>query len=213
MGKELGTTFFALSQELTWLNVKWSEYVVLFGTKPERLDLLNEAASFFFGVVQRTLWDETLLHIARITDPPESFGKQKLTILRLESLLGDHPALRRRVSVLAQEALSAATFCRDWRNRRLAHLDFALATDQQATPLPAVSRQTVKACLDSLADVLNAISEHCEASTTPFDLVPRSEGAESLLYVLDAGLGANRERLERILSRQASDDDFPIKVL
>jgi hypothetical protein len=73
MGEELGELYDALWQQVAWLYQKWGEYVVLFGTKPSRVELLNLAAPKFFRIVQDTLWKDVLLHIARLTDP-ESLG-------------------------------------------------------------------------------------------------------------------------------------------
>ncbi len=44
MGEELGPIYDALWQQVAWLHRKWSEYVILFGTKESRVVLLNEAA-------------------------------------------------------------------------------------------------------------------------------------------------------------------------
>lgn len=65
MGDDLGSLYHALWNELAWLYSKWEEYVELFGTKPSRIDLLNKAAGHFFRIVQDSLWEESLLHIAR----------------------------------------------------------------------------------------------------------------------------------------------------
>ena len=55
-GQALGEQYSALWQEVAWLHAKWGEYVELFGTKSSRVDLLNEAAPYFFGQLQYTLW-------------------------------------------------------------------------------------------------------------------------------------------------------------
>lgn len=52
MGEPLGTLFSALWQEVAILNFHWKEYVEPFGTKPERITLLNRAASTFFRMIQ-----------------------------------------------------------------------------------------------------------------------------------------------------------------
>jgi hypothetical protein len=69
MGTQLGTFFYALWQEVAWLYIKWQEYIELFGKKPSRVDLLNNAAPLFFRIVQDALWYDILMHIARLTDP------------------------------------------------------------------------------------------------------------------------------------------------
>ncbi|HZV82065.1 MAG TPA: hypothetical protein VFF53_07865, partial [Geobacteraceae bacterium] len=76
MGEPLGSVYHCLWQELAWLYSKWNEYVTLYGAKPSRLELLNDAAPHFFRVVQDALWEATILQIARLTDPPKSAGKE-----------------------------------------------------------------------------------------------------------------------------------------
>ena len=51
-------------------------YLELFGTKPERLDLLNRSAPGFFRIVQDTFLDDAFLHLSRSTEKP-NFGKRK----------------------------------------------------------------------------------------------------------------------------------------
>ena len=47
MGEALGTQFDLLWQEVAWLHMKWGEYVELFGSKPTRVELLNQTAPVF----------------------------------------------------------------------------------------------------------------------------------------------------------------------
>src|SRR3990172_5145349 len=103
MGEELGSLYHALWNELAWLYAKWGEYVEMFGTKSSRIELVNQAAGHFFRVVQDSLWEDTLLHIARLTDPPKSRGKDNLTIRRLPGLI--HQAdLKKNVTALVDVA-------------------------------------------------------------------------------------------------------------
>jgi hypothetical protein len=55
MGHPLGAQYSALWQEVAKIHLNWGEFVELYGTKPERLELINRAAGTFFGVVQRSL--------------------------------------------------------------------------------------------------------------------------------------------------------------
>lgn len=87
MGPELGDLFFRLSNECVSLHWKWEEFVSLFGTSPERISLLNKSAGAFFRIVQDTLWENVLLHIARLMDPPQSVGKDNLCLRRLLALV------------------------------------------------------------------------------------------------------------------------------
>ena len=75
-------------QEAAFLHLKWNEYVVLFGTGPERVDLLNRAAPGFFHLVQDSWWDDLLLHISRMTDDrndervPERCSAREMKLFR-----------------------------------------------------------------------------------------------------------------------------------
>lgn len=207
MGVELGGLYHALWNELAWLHSKWSEYVELFGTKSSRIELINEAAGHFFGLVQDSLWEGTILHIARLTDPPKSAGKENLSIQKLPTLICDEKA-KTNVSCLVARAVENAKFCRDWRNRHIAHKDFRLAMKTGAEPLMPASRANIKLVLASLSDALNAVSMHYMESTTCFEIITAGDGAVSLLYVLDDGLRANEVRMQRIKERNYLPEDF-----
>jgi hypothetical protein len=212
MGHDLGSLYHALWNELAWLYSKWEEYVELFGTKPSRIELINRAAGHFFRIVQDSLWEDALLHIARLTDPPRSVGKENLSIRKLPQLIVQEP-LKKEVLVLINVAVEKAEFCRDWRNRHIAHKDLKLALSSGAEPLKPASRARVKEALGSISDVLNALSNHYMDSTTMFEGVGNVDGAVSLLYVLDDGLRAKEERNERRKAGDYRADDYQARDL
>jgi hypothetical protein len=208
MGEALGTQFAALWQEVAYLHMKWAEYVALFGTKPSRIELLNKAAPSFFRLVQDTLWEETLLHIARLTDPSESGkGKPNLTIRNLPKLVDD-AATRTVLGELVAVAVKQTEFCRDWRNRHIAHRDLKLALDGEAEPLLDASRRQVNVALETLTSMQNAVRAHYMKSESYFRLGRGAGGAVSLLYVLDDGLRADAERIERLSRGEFAEVDF-----
>lgn len=192
MGQELGETYEALWQEIVWLHSKWAEYAALYGTKESRVTLLNRAAPRFARLLQDTLWEDVVLHIARLTDPPKSAGKHNLTVQRLATHLGDS-ATRTKVEGLVARAIEQAEFCRDWRNRHLAHRDLHLALARGAEPPKAGSRQSVREVLQTLGQILDAVSSRYIGSTTYFELDTDAGGALSLLCVLDDGLKMERD--------------------
>lgn len=212
MGVELGGLYHALWNELAWLNSKWTEYVELFGTKSSRIELLNRAAGHFFKVVQNSLWEDSILNIARLTDRPGSGSKENLTIQKLPGVITDEKT-KGHVTRLIEMAIENASFCRDWRNRHIAHKDFNLALKTGAEPLKPASRAKVKQALVSLSDVLNAVSSCYMGSTTCFEVITTSDGAVSLLYVLDDGLRANEERMKRIKERKYLPEDYQARDL
>jgi AbiU2 len=193
MGADLGELYTALWQQLAGLYRKWEEYVALFGSKPKRVELLNKAAPAFFRIVQDTLFEDVLLHAARLTDKPVTFRKSNLTILRLPEAIA-RLDVRKAAAIAAAKAVSATDFCRDWRNRHIAHRDLDLAYGTGAEPLLPASREKVVLALKALSDALNVVAQHYLDSTTFFDLGGSLRGAESLLCVLDDGVKARESR-------------------
>ncbi len=207
MGEDLGKVFHALWQEVAWLHVKWGEYVELFGKKPSRIELMNKAAPRFFRIVQDLLWEGTLLHIARLTDHPSTAGKNNLTIQRLPELIGD-VELKAKLSGLVEKAIQSTEFCRDWRNRRIAHRDLNLAVKDGINPLKPASRKLVKEALTALVNVLNVVTLHYQKSDSFFEGCYGCDGAESLLYVIDDGLRSDEERKKRIQKGECNREDL-----
>ncbi len=206
LGPDLGPTFHRLMNECTWLHWKWGDYVALFGSNPERIELLNKAAGAFFRVVQDSLWEDVLLHISRLTDPPKSAGKDNLSITRLPTLVV--PELRVEIDKLLSECLAASAFARDWRMRHIAHKDLALALELHgAEPLAHASRLLVREALDALARLLNAVESHYLKSELAFSL-GAPDGALALLYVIRDGLDARTRRYARLRAGQIDPSDL-----
>jgi hypothetical protein len=211
MGDALGEIYSALWQEVAVLHFDWHEYSELFGSKPERIVLLNEVAPHFFRLIQDRLWETTLLHLARLTDPPKSPGNDKtnLSIKGLPDLITDGK-LKEQVSKLVDEAVKSTEFARDWRNRLIGHRDLKLALQQATTPLADASREDVKNALKAIAAVLNALAAHYFGSYTAFDFGGPLGGAMSLLYVLGMGSRARAARGERLSAGKQTPEDLVI---
>lgn len=211
MGAELGRLFHKLTNECSWLHWKWGEYLILFGSKPERVDLLNAAAGAFFRIVQDCLWEDTLLHIARLTDPPKSAGKKNLTLQRLPTLVV--PEVRGKVETLLQDCLAKSEFARDWRKRHIAHRDLQLALSENVRPLAHASRQTVHESIESIATLLNGVDSHYLHSEVAYEFTSQLPNAETLLYVLQEGVEAGRQRRKRLKSGNIEPGDLHSPVV
>jgi hypothetical protein len=209
MGAPLGEVYSALWQEVAVGHFYWKEFVELFGTKPERIALLNETAPHFFRMLQDELWEASLLQLCRLTDPASSGNQDKsnLTIQALPALIEDSK-LKETVSSLIAVAINDTAFCRDWRNRHIAHRDLKLALEQPTTPLAEGSRADVNKALKSIAAVLNALDGHYFQSETRFDLGGSIGGAISLLYVLGEGSRARAEKEKRFTEGKPSPEDL-----
>src|SRR5262249_16908021 len=82
MGTDVGAAYFDLYNTLSWLHVKWQQYRQLFADETH-VDVLNQTAPMLFGSLQRTLFDDVMLHLARITDAPTMMGRENLTVQML----------------------------------------------------------------------------------------------------------------------------------
>ncbi|MDX1251757.1 MAG: hypothetical protein IDH49_05830 [Gammaproteobacteria bacterium] len=190
MGGDLGRIFYALYKEVVWVHAKWQEYRKLFGTDSERIALLNRTASFFFNIVQDGIWEDVLLHISRLTDPPRSVGRDNLTIKLLPSLIQDN-ALRTEVEKLVAVCVERAEFAREHRNRRLAHRDLLHATEPPAAPFSGISRAHIEQMLLALRNLMNRLDGHFRDTTVAYERFITSNGAENLLSALQRAEGTH----------------------
>jgi hypothetical protein len=186
MGVELGTIYTHLWNECAWLHWKFHDFVTLYGTSPERMELLNSAAPAFFYQLQGTLWEDILLHVCRLTDPAKQFGKENLTLERLPDLVD--AVIRADVESLLASAQQKCAFARDWRNRRITHSDLALSLKKNAVPLASASRKDVREGLDAIAAVLNRVELRYCGGEVGYQYFESSLSARALVYVLERGL-------------------------
>jgi hypothetical protein len=206
LGPTLGPPYYSLYNEIAWLHAKWNQYRILFA-ESERVKLLNGIAGFFFRVIQNVLWEDVVLHIARLTDPLKSAGKDNLTLLRLPAAL-QAPVLASEVKILVERAQTAAKFARDWRNRYLAHRDLNLATDSRAMPLPGISRENIEQALSTARAVMSIIERHYWQREVAFTHFIAHGDAESLASYLEFAIDADNRQREQALQGCALPKDF-----
>lgn len=195
IGPDLGQLCHELRDDFDWLRRKWSEFQELYEKSQERIDLLSTAASNFFFFLKRLLYEDAMMHLCRLTDPPKTRlragDRENLTVMALKDLVSD-PGFKASVQAKAEEARDKCTFARTWRNRRLAHTDLVSFREGHATTLPAVNSPDIAEALKSIGDLLILIESHYGAPH--FLLGPDPWGAKSLVYYL--------ERAERAISEE-----------
>jgi len=182
MGDELGSAYAALWSDVSLLFRDWDEFIELF-TASDTTKLLNDVAPVFFRAVQINFFEITVLRIARLTDPPQSAGKSNLTVQQLPKLISDED-LSEQVLLLVENAKRSAQFCRDRRNRTLAHRDLDLAIDKNAKAVEDATIEKVRAAINALADILNALSDHYLNERTVFNFTTSKGAAASLIAAL-----------------------------
>ncbi|HEV2085310.1 MAG TPA: hypothetical protein VGR09_09515 [Gemmatimonadales bacterium] len=187
---------FLLWHDLSWLHIEWAEFRELFGTKPSRIDLMNETAPAFFGQLQEVMLESVLLCLTRLTDPPRIGGHDNLTFLRLPRRVAGL-TIQGAVHQALGHLIAATHFARDWRDRRLAHRDLGHALDPTAKPLAPASRADVEAALAAARELMGVTEVHFTNTTVRYEQVVRTTGgAWDLLYQLESGLEAVRARRE-----------------
>ena len=133
-----------------------------------------------------TFFEATVLRIARLTDPPQSAGNSNLTIQQLPKLAANED-LSGKLLILVEKAKRAAEFCRDRRNRMLAHRDLDLAIGNSAKPMEDATIEKIRTAINALANILNALSEHYFNEKTLFHFAHGPGGAVSLIQALGRG--------------------------
>ncbi len=207
LGFDLGKLFHKLWNEFAWMQIKWQEYVDLYGTSPERIELLNSTSPRFFKLIQDVLLEDILLSLSRLTDPPKTGGKENLTFNALPAFISDVD-FHNTISELVKKAVDALGFARDWRNRHIAHRDLKLAIGDEIAPLSSVTRLKVANGISFLYKILNAIyQKYFKAELSPKVFSPMN-GAISLLYILQDGLNEKKARHDRIISGKQTNEDI-----
>ena len=81
LGKELGSQYNLLYNGVISISLNFNEFKYLYSESDSRIAIMNKTAPFFFfKILQNMLWENILLGICRITDPPKSAGKKNITI-------------------------------------------------------------------------------------------------------------------------------------
>ena len=201
MGPALGAIFAELYKQISWVNLKYNEFVVLFGTSAETVGVLNESAPAFFSYLQHVMFDSVMLDIARLLDPARTGKKKNLSLDALHQVVP--PSIEAKIGELILTAKTRGAFCRDWRHRRLAHNDFdLLLAPKDAKPLEPATREKIRLTLEAVSDVMNAVLRNYADSVIGFDSpVPGAGSAQYLVGMLKKAVDARDKQSARKLRR------------
>lgn len=206
MPSEISAVYDEFRSEVTWLHGRWICYRQLFAHSPKRIDLLNEAASTFFFILQDVLLDDIQVSLSKLTDPARTGKHENLSLEQLQERLvaNAEPALvltcRSSLDLLHRQCAPFRTH----RHKKLAHLDLQVALRTPATPLPDVSRQMIEDALLTLRTYLNAIERHFNDSEWGYEHFIMASDGDALVATLRAGLRYE----ELVQERKLSYDDW-----
>jgi hypothetical protein len=103
---------------------------------------------------------------------------------------------------------AAAEFARDWRNRHIAHHDFALAFDETAVPLAPVTRKKIDAAIQEIGILLNVIEQHYRDATTAFHRLIAPGQADDLVQLLNDAFVEDESFRERLRTHRLTEADL-----
>jgi hypothetical protein len=186
--KGTGELFYELLTNVAYLHLNWQNYKSLFGTSPERIDLLNWAASSFFGLLDRIMRHDVILAISRLMDPKESRGKKNVSLDCLIDKL--KPSIDTTLFDKWQSELKELKGCyeplRKVRNRLLSHEDLEITLQYHSDPLPGISRTCIENILEKIQKLLGDIEEHFWQSRTTYQYIPSIGDGEDLIFTLES---------------------------
>lgn len=184
LGNHHGKVFYELWQEWAGAQDRLNEYNRLYDV--DNVGVLNTVAPGFFGDIQYILVDDLVLRLSRLTDR----SRRSVSAHKLSKMFKkQREDLRQETTHHVEKASKYAESARDWRNRRIAHLDMRRVTEN--VPLKALTIRQIRKGLESVLDAMNVVSlEFCDSSIV--NHVGSPPRVEMLISFLDSSVEAIR---------------------
>ena len=204
MDKELAEVYDAIYQEVLLLNSRWGEYLTLYGTGNDHIEVMNKTAPNFFGMIQTGLQENITLQIARLINPPCTRGNKNLSIKLFPELI-QNGKLKEKVVKLICLTEKVVKPCKPWRNKWHAHRDKDIVLDAETEPLPTIVQQNINESIKAITNILDVIRSHYQGkSTSTLPFIQEWSQAKPVLEILDRHIRtqqktrkAKRERYEK----------------
>jgi hypothetical protein len=182
-----------LKKEVTWLHARWIIFDQLYSKGELRLELLNEAGSSFFHMLQLMMYDDMQLSLARLTDP----APLKASLLQLQKRLDSHgnAKLAATAKPVLNNLLKSVEAIRKNRDNLIAHSSLDQATNPHAEKLPDVYYQDVVECLRLVREYMNLIELHHYDGEQGYEHFVWQDDGDNLVTVLKWGI-RHRETLK-----------------
>ncbi|MEM3432777.1 MAG: hypothetical protein QXU79_00690 [Candidatus Micrarchaeaceae archaeon] len=203
----MGALAHCLWNEIVHLHLVWKNYRILFGTSPERIDLLNRTAPVFFALLERALRHDVIMRIARLTDPPCSDRAGKKANASLQRLIADlDPYLdaefTAELRLEMQELQERCKPIRNLRNKLLAHPDLAaMLLKYRLEPLPGISRADIEEMLEKIRGLMGKIEKRFLGGVTQYQDTVTIGDAEALVVALERA----QEQVQALYRRRRLD--------
>lgn len=212
LGDDFGSFLYVIYNQIAWLSLKWDEYCQLFAIKETRIELLNQSAPSFFSLIQKTLLDNIILGIAKLTDPCKSGNKKNITLNAITSYI-NHEDLKEDIQNDIRELTLKAQFCRDRRNKIIAHMDFDFTLDtNNIEKLEPATKKKIETVITSIQSIYNKIEHFYFDTNTLYQHMRSERGAISLLHIIEYGIRFRQEAIEKRKKGEYSPLRYPSKV-
>lgn len=183
----------ALYNEVLAAHMRWIFFRQLFAESEERINVLNAAASTFFGVIQSILLNDVQLTLSKLADRALTNGKANATLERLVKVMAtssEQPLMEKLNQLLIAYRASCERITHR-RNTQIAHYDHATLLEQyeggSTAPL-GPSRREIEEALAALRCFMEPAEIYLTARPTAYQEVFCQADGEALVSVLQKGL-------------------------
>lgn len=186
---ELNELFKVVNDEVTWLHTIWELFNQLYWSGAENFEIMDATAPQFFVILRTMMFEEMILIVNRLTDPPITLGKANASLERLIEQVNKetHTALVISLQGKLASIRASSTMYRTWRNKRVSHNDLSIALEKEGT-LPHIMRGEAQIVVREIAEFMNefslAILDSSQAYV-PF-LAAHGDGVALMRYLKEA---------------------------
>jgi hypothetical protein len=173
--------FMWLCQDVSSLRSKWKFYRELFGTK-ENVELFSDLARASFHIIQESLRNDMTMAICRLSDPPQSMGKNNLSFSALFQQLSELD----NAPILLKDFQLGCKPVRQYRNKRVGHYDLNTRIKPQDNPLPGVGLNEFDQIVQLAEQVLNTVVKRFDNIELIFTIVQMGGGDELTFWLKTA---------------------------
>lgn len=181
------TVFKCIDSSVHSLTYRWKIFCELFDSGEDNIKLLNSSGAAVFGLMQRLMLDDAILHLSRLTDPASS-GKNKdnASLKYLVELAKGHLDVNAVAGIEAKLSKLEAhvSSVRVHRMKALAHADLNHATKTEA--LPEIRYDDLEAAMQLCRELVMELGTTNVYRTGYAAIIPFGKGPDTLFRVLRA---------------------------
>lgn len=184
---ELDELMKRFEHDLTIAFLDVQEFRKIFTENNTKNKILNKTAPNFFRSYQRYFWNNIILSITRIIDPPRSRSNYNLTIDILGKLAEDNNlSCLDEIKSIIENVREKSKKIKLWRSKIIAQRDVNYALKSNFDNLKIYLTE-VEEILDSIGNCVNKVYLELKNKTIYWQPIP-SNNAETLMHFLREGL-------------------------